>query len=120
MSMHYHALIVKVLALIGAVHVAGGAIAVCDSEHDKGLFSPLVGAIRGVGDVIIGTGNGVAYIIGRLIPPKNPQINTASILNGVTVVLSGPALLGVLFASVYEDARRKGELGGERGFSIDY
>jgi len=118
--MHYTGLIVKVLAALGAVHVASGAVAGCDAERGHGIWGPLVGAVRGVGDVVIGTANGMALIVGRLIPPKHPKINTAKILEGITVVASGPAFLGLMFAYIYEDMRKKGEITGSRGFSIEY
>ena len=90
-----------------------GVIAESDVERraHPGLWGPLVGAIKGVGNVFVGTANTIGFVAGRLIPPKNPKINLPNLLEGLTVVATGPAFLGLLFATFYLDAERQGEVG---------
>ena len=90
-----------------------GVIAESDVERraHPGLWGPLVGAMKGVGNVFVGTAHTIGFVAGRLIPPKNPKINLPHLLEGFTVLVTGPAFLGILFATFYLDAERRGEVG---------
>lgn len=89
-----------------------GAIAESDVERRShpGLWGPLVGAVKGIGNVFVGTAHTIGFVAGRLIPPRNPKIDLPHLLEGLTVVATGPAFLGLLFATLYLDAERRGEV----------
>eukprot|EP00897_Mesotaenium_endlicherianum_P006995 jgi/Mesen1/6323/ME000326S05463 len=103
---------VKLAAVIGAVHLVQSGISESDAERTAhgGLAGPLVGFVRGIGNNILNTFNGVGSIAARLLPPKNPKVDLDHIADGLAV-LAGPALLAVLLSTIYVDAQRKGEFG---------
>eukprot|EP00897_Mesotaenium_endlicherianum_P005630 jgi/Mesen1/5095/ME000252S04201 len=106
---------VKLGAVIGAVQIVQGAINESDNERKAhgGIGGPLLGFIRGAGAVVLGSFQQVGRIAARLLPPGDPKIDGPHIVDAI-VVATGPAALGVLFAAIYTDAKRRGEFGLSR------
>lgn len=108
-------IVVKLAAFVGAVQLVKAGIDESDVERNAhgGLGGPLVGFFRGIGNAFIGSFQSIGRIASRLLPPKDPQVDLAHLVDGL-VVLAGPAVLALLFTSIYVDAKRKGEFGLKR------
>eukprot|EP00271_Cylindrocystis_brebissonii_P012081 TRINITY_DN30162_c0_g1_i1.p1 TRINITY_DN30162_c0_g1~~TRINITY_DN30162_c0_g1_i1.p1 ORF type:complete len:118 (+),score=21.72 TRINITY_DN30162_c0_g1_i1:139-492(+) len=106
---HYFAVIVKALAVVGATQVVGGALAGSDTERRAhgGLVGGVVGGIKGLGYVVRGTFENAGAIVGRLIPPRKPNVDFPHLVEAIVVVACGPAFLGLLYTIIYKDAKRE-------------
>lgn len=103
---------VKIGAFVGAVQIVAGGINESDNERRAhgGLGGPVLGFFRGAGSVVLQAFNTIGMVASRLLPPKSSKFDGAHLADGLAVA-TGPAVLGFLLASIYIDAKRKGEFG---------